>query len=100
MTTAPQRDIAPQTLRVTHPFHPWYGRSFELVARRTAWGEDRVYFHDENEQLFGIPATWTDVVAVDPWVQVAAGRALFRAADLVELLLLMRRVSGEGDGHV
>jgi len=32
-----------------------------------------------------IPAGWTDVVADDPFVVVAAGRSAFRVADLLTL---------------
>jgi hypothetical protein len=44
-----------------------------------------------------IPAGWTDVVAADPFVVVAAGRSAFRVvdlitlADLIELLRPRRR---------
>jgi Family of unknown function (DUF5372) len=48
---------------VTHPFHQLYGRDFEFVAHRQNWGEDRVHLHDENGQLFSLPAGWTDVAA-------------------------------------
>jgi transposase len=41
---------------VTHPFHPLHGRDFEFVACRQNWGEDRVHLHDENGQLFLLPA--------------------------------------------
>ena len=50
---------------MTHPFHPLYGRDFEFVAYRQNWGEDRVHLHDENGQLFSLPAAWTDAVAAD-----------------------------------
>ena len=43
-------------MRVTHPFHPLYGRDFEFVAHRHNWGEDRVDLHDENGELFSLPA--------------------------------------------
>ena len=33
---------------MTHPFHPWVGREFVFVAIRQAWGEDRVFFFDED----------------------------------------------------
>ena len=33
-----------------------------------------------------MPATWTDVVALDPFVAVAAGRSRFRMAELLELV--------------
>ena len=34
---------------MTHPFHPLFGRRFEFVSRRRNWGEDRVYYHDEQD---------------------------------------------------
>jgi hypothetical protein len=59
------------------------------VTYLRTWGEHRVYFHREGQHLVSVPASWTDVVAVDPVVQLAAGRALFRARDLLELAQLM-----------
>jgi Family of unknown function (DUF5372) len=99
-TTAPPSDTAEQTFRVIHPFHPWRGRRFELVAYKNAWGEDRVYFHNEEQQLMALPASWTDVVAADPFVSIGEGRALFRADDLFELAELVRWVSSRGGNDV
>jgi hypothetical protein len=28
-------------VRITHPFHPYAGREFDLICRRRHWGEDR-----------------------------------------------------------
>ena len=53
------------------------------------WGEDKVWFHEREGRLHSLPAGWTDVVAVDPFVIVAAGRSLFRPADLLELAALI-----------
>src|SRR3954447_1202054 len=78
------------TFRVTHPFHPLRGREFELVDRRQAWGEDRVYYQDGRE-LKKLPATWTSATAVDPFVALSAGRALFRTEDLLVLATLIAR---------
>ena len=93
LSTAPQCDGVAQRFQVTHPFHPWHGRQFELTAYKTAWGEDRVYFYNEEQQLIALPASWTDVIAADPCVSVAEGRALFRADDLLELAALLARLS-------
>ncbi|MGH9563805.1 MAG: DUF5372 family protein, partial [Terracidiphilus sp.] len=100
LTTAPQPDVAAQTFRVIHPFHPWCGRAFELVAYKNAWGDDRVYFYDEEERLVALPAAWTDVIAIDPFVLVASGRSLFQAADLLEMVALMHSLSGRGSNDV
>ena len=45
---------------------------FELVTRRQNWGEDRVWFHDQEGHLASIPTSWTDVAVLDPFVVVAA----------------------------
>jgi Family of unknown function (DUF5372) len=89
-----------QTFQIVHPFHPWHGRRFELIEYKNAWGEDRVYFHNEEQQLIALPASWTDVVAADPVVCIGKGRALFRAGDLSELAGLVRRLSSRGDNDV
>jgi hypothetical protein len=82
---------------VTHPFHPLYGQDFEFVACRQNWGEDRVHLHDENGQLFSLPAAWTDAVAADPFVVVAAGRAPFSTAGLLALADLAGRLRAQRD---
>jgi hypothetical protein len=83
---------------VTHPFHPLCGQDFEFVTYRQNWGEDRVHLHDEDGQLFSLPAAWTDVVAADPFVVVAAGRAPFTTAGLLALADLAGQLRAQRDG--
>ena len=63
-----------------------------MVTYLHTWGEHRVYFHKEDEHLVSVPASWTDVAGEDPVVHLAAGRSLFRAADLMELAELVERL--------
>jgi Family of unknown function (DUF5372) len=84
-------------VRVTHRFHPLFGRSFEFVNRRKSWRSDRVYFFGDAGELACLPAEWTDVVPGDLFVVVSAGRSPFRTADLLELAELigeLRRAAG------
>lgn len=74
---------------MTHPFHPLAGREFELVVRKNNWAEDRVFFFDDDGQIRSLPAGWTDVDPAEPFDVVAAGRALFRTADLLALADLL-----------
>ncbi|MBL7224410.1 MAG: hypothetical protein ISS72_11200 [Candidatus Brocadiae bacterium] len=93
---------------MTHPFHPLCGREFALVIYRRAWGEERVYYHDDAGKLRSLPSAWTSVSAVDPFVVLAAGRSPFRVPDLLELCRLMGtmdnhegcRMPGEDGKHV
>jgi hypothetical protein len=77
---------------LTHPFHPWFGREYEFVVRRRNWGEDRVCVRDEHGEVRSLPAAWTDVAEVDPFVVMAAGRCPFGIADLLELADLVERL--------
>ena len=83
---------------MTHPFHLLCGQDFEFVAYRQNWGKDRVHLHDENGQLFSLPAAWTDAVAADPFAVVAAGRAPFSTAGLLALADLVDRFRAQQDG--
>ena len=73
-----------RTVRVTHPFHPWFGREFVFLAVRQTWAQDRVFFLDEDGRQFSLPVGWTDAAEPDVFVTMAAGRSPFRVADLVD----------------
>ena len=70
---------------VTHPFHPLYGQTLDLVAQGREWGEERVYYRDRNGRMRFLPARWTNLAAPDPFVVMAAGRAWFRVEDLIRV---------------
>ena len=82
-------------MRVTHRFHPLYGCEFEFVVYRQNWGEDRVHLHDENGQLFSLPAGWTDAAAADPFVVIAEGRCPFTVEGLLRLADLISRLRSQ-----
>src|SRR5213076_344541 len=95
---APDLDGACRTFRVTHPFHPLLGREFTLVTYRHNWGENRVYFHDDEGRLVSLPAAWTSVFSPDPFVVISAGRSAFRVPDLLELAQLLAKLQEGGSG--
>ena len=67
------------------------------MARRTNWGEDRVFIYDTDGTLKSFPARVTDVVPVDAFTHISAGRSAFRVDDLLALReLLDRRAGGRG----
>jgi hypothetical protein len=80
-------------VRVTHPFHPLAGVEFEFVKRRKNWQADRVYLYDGTGELVVLPVEWTDAVAADPFVVVAAGRSPFHVDGLLELAELVARLT-------
>lgn len=85
---------------MTHPFHPLAGREFDFAFHRHNWGEDRVYYFDDDGVLQGITAAWTDRAPVDPFVVMAGGRCAFRVQDLVALADLVARLRAPRPGDV
>jgi hypothetical protein len=79
-------------VRITHPFHPQFGETFDFVEHRHNWGEDRVFYRDPRGHLTSLPAHWTNVVCEDPFVVVSAGRSRFRVVDLLDLASLVSRI--------
>jgi len=67
------------------------------VAVRQTWGEYRVFFLDQDGTQRSLPAGWTDAVAVDVFVAMAAGRSPFRVEDLVCLAELIDRFRAAAD---
>jgi hypothetical protein len=68
------------------------GREFKLAAYYKTWGENRVYFHDEDRHLRAMPADWTSLAAPDPFAVISAGRSWFRITDLLELTGMLNRM--------
>ena len=97
-STTPDPHDRYRRVRVTHPFHPLCGQDFEFVVYRQNWGEDRVHLHDENGQLFSLPAGWTDVVPLALFVVIAAGRCPFTTDGLLALADLADRLGAQRDG--
>lgn len=80
---------------VTHPFHPLFRQTFRRLAQRPAWGESRIFFADpETNQVRSLPVAWTDLAPSDPFVLLAAGRAILR---LIDVWAVVRLLDDYGD---
>jgi len=93
---APDPCVPGQTFRVTHPFHPLYGRELVLLTSVRRWGEDRVYFQDDQGRAVSLRAQWTSLFTPPPVVALSAGRSAFCAQDLRELARLLQGLKPKG----
>jgi hypothetical protein len=64
-----------------------------MIIVRHTWGEQRVYFHDDDGRLCSLPAAWTSEALPDPFLALAQGRSLFHIDDLLRLAALLRRIA-------
>lgn len=96
-STTPGAVGEPQFFAVTHPFHPWHGRQFEVFSVRQNWGQWRVMFFDDDQRVRSLPRAWTSLAPADPFVSIAAGRARFRMDDLLRLVRLCVALDAPAD---
>ena len=84
--------------RVTHPFHPLAGNEYVMVSRQRTWGQERVFYYDADGRLKSFSANITDLLSIDPFTRISAGRSAFRVDDLSELRELLDRHDGRAGG--
>jgi hypothetical protein len=92
LSNAPLTNDEAETFKVIHPFHPLHGQTFTLITYKHAWGENRVYYHNDSGKLCSLPASWTSVLPLDPVIVISGGRSPFRLSDLLELSRLLSAV--------
>jgi len=90
---ADSSDAPLQFVRVTHPFHPLFGRQLPCVGKRYNRYGERLLLQADSAAVWSVPPQWTDLVGLDPEVVMGHGRALMRAVDLMELAGLVKRLS-------
>jgi len=85
--------VTQQFVRVTHPFHPLFGRRLPCVGKRYNRYGERLLLQVDGATVWSVPPQWTDLVDPDPEVVMGHGRALLRTVDLIELASLVKRLS-------
>ena len=89
-------------MRITHPFHPLFGREFAVLDERRSRHGERVWYCADDGSARTVPRGWTSLAATDLFATIAAGRAWFRWDDLLRLVRLiaeLRAVSRAGDAR-
>jgi hypothetical protein len=91
LSTIPDHTNGEHCFTITHPFHPLRDQTFLLLSQRFAWGEERVFFADqETHQVRSLPLAWTNLALPDPFLVVAAGKAVLRFSDLQQLTQFLK----------
>jgi hypothetical protein len=96
MSNAPGGNDQVQCCQVTHCFHPLYGKVIEIVSITQNWGEDRIFYHQDDGLLTSIPAYWTSGYDPDVFNVISDGRSAFRFKELLELARLVDDFLSEG----
>lgn len=69
-----------------------------MVFRQRTWGQERVFYNDADGRLKSFPANITDLLSIDTFTRISAGRSAFRVDDLSELRELLDRHDGRAGG--
>jgi len=93
--TAPIPADRSRRFRITHPFHPFRDREFDLVEHQEIANQSILYFRDQAGYLAQVPAAWTDFVEADTFCEVANGRSPLHAKSLGLLAELLQELKKE-----
>ena len=63
-----------------------------MAARSKEFGEERVFYRDQDGRMRFLPVLWTSLAAPDPFTVVAMGRACFRLEDLIRLAAQLKEL--------
>jgi hypothetical protein len=96
VSTAPDGNDQVQYFTITHPFHPLYREKFKIVSLRQSWGEDRVFYRQEDGRIISLPACWTSIYESHPFNVISKGRSVFRFQELLELARVVEDFMSEG----
>jgi len=96
MSTAPDGHNQVQYCTIVHSFHPLYSKKIQIVSLKQNWGEDRVFYRQEDGRITSIPACWTSIYEPHPFNVISKGRSVFRFQELLELTRLIEDFMSEG----
>jgi hypothetical protein len=101
LSTTPDNPNGEYCFTITHPFHPLTGQVFPLLSQSYAWGEERVFFADpQTHKVRSLPLAWTNLALPDPFLIVAADKAVLRFEDLQQLVQFLRQQQSHNqEGH-
>ena len=94
LQTTPRVSELKRKFKVTHPFHPLFSKTLELVCYSKSYGRTYVEFFGDGGDVCSIPLEWTDAGGKDPFIEVSNGRAVFRTSELIRLMELVSDLSG------
>jgi len=81
--------------KITHQFHPEYGKTYELIDYRNSWNRKTVNYFDEHGICRSISLEWTDAAGIDPFIEFSKGCSVFHVNDLLRLCDLVKDISEE-----
>ena len=96
ISNAPDKTDQEQYCTVTHPFHPLYCKKILIVSLKQTWGENRVFYRQEDGRITSIPSCWTSIYELHPFNVISKGRSVFRFQELLELARLIEDFMSEG----
>ena len=71
-----------------------------MIDCERRWGQWRVLYLSGEGHLAYLPASWTDVLPRDPFVEQAGGRAIARWEDLQRLAKLVGEAVKRNSPHM
>jgi hypothetical protein len=80
------------SVTITHPFHPFTGRTFPVLKTRTVAGTFTLVLQEKERGSFAVPAEWTDYFPSSQPVSPASD-SFISPESLLALCELVKKIS-------
>jgi hypothetical protein len=80
--------------KITHPFHPFHGESFQILKTKNISGIETISLKHRKRGSFAVPREWTD--QAEPSLSIVLGGSAhilepYRLLELTELILNLKK---------
>jgi hypothetical protein len=82
---------------ITHPFHPFHGKSFPILKTRKVAGIETLILQDSSRGTFAVPKEWTNRADPSPHNLLDKHVALFDTHCLLALVALIQELEHQKD---
>ena len=97
MRTAPDRSSHLGWAEITHPFHPFRGRRFQVLKKRRVAGVDTLILREPEFGSISIAREWTDWADPSAYDGLVCRPGHFDAECLIQLVTLLELLNRRGE---
>ncbi len=83
-------------VKITHPFHPLYGKHFKLLKKRKVSGRDTLILQGTSSATFAVDSEWTDKDTPDIYECSNTSHLILSCHKLLELAELVDKINKMG----
>ena len=83
--------------KITHPYHPFHGHSFQILKTKNISGVETISLKHPKRGSFAVPCEWTDQAEPSPFEFLKEPPPILAAYSLLELIKFTINLKKKGE---